>query len=75
MLWDCVCDKCGYKWDDWLDHHKICGECPKCGSHLTDTSPGGLKDEKAKDPYDYLDKRPPDNPIVVGPHLSKGRSK
>jgi hypothetical protein len=67
MLWDCECDNCGALFEEWADG-VTAPLCPSCGSAFTKLLPGGIKSEKAKDPYDYLDKRPPDTKkIVVGP--------
>ena len=71
MLWDCKCEKCSHQWVEYFDaEHSSPGTCPECGDARTHRMPGGLKNEKAKDPYDYLDKRPPDpKRIFSGPKV------
>jgi rubredoxin len=69
-LWSCECTNCGNIWDELLGPKEVCGLCPKCNSAFTDKLPGGLKNYKAKAPYDYLDKGPPDGKkIFSGPKV------
>lgn len=70
MFFDCKCDKCGAAWCDYIRPLDNAPLCPECGSGATHKLPGGLKHFKAKAPYDYLDKGPPDSKRVFsGPKV------
>jgi hypothetical protein len=70
ILWDIECENCGNVWESWAEGN-IAPNCPICDSAFTNLLPGGLHSDKAKDPYDYLDRRLPGKRVTVGPHRSK----
>ena len=54
-LWELVCERCRYNWDQFMTDDEFVPPCPKCGSSYTKRMPGGVKNkDKAKEPYDYL---------------------
>jgi hypothetical protein len=69
MLYDCFCEHCHTTWEAWCENGTA-PLCNYCGSAFTNTLPGGVKDFKANDPYDYLRKGPPDSKrIFSGPKV------
>jgi hypothetical protein len=63
-LWDVECNACESVFEEWADG-VMAPLCTNCGSAFTTLVPGGLKRHKAKDPYDYLDRRVPGPSVSV----------
>ena len=64
--YDAKCDKCGHIWEETVAPHSPAGMCPECYSAYTSriwTRVPVL--DRAKDPYEYLEKSPPTNPTKV----------
>lgn len=74
--YDSRCENCGLVFNEYIKiktgskKPPVAGECPICTSMATHILPGGLKNFKAKNPYDYLDTyRPDDKRIFSGPKV------
>jgi len=75
-LYDIECSSCSVVWEEWLNSDELVPLCPRCGSAFTHKVLGGTKKvHKAKDPYDYLSKGPPDDKRIVSRVPSNYRSK
>lgn len=65
VVHDYRCTACHFIFEEWLEKEDV-AECPNCGSRKCEVvfvHPPRMQEKKQ--PYDYLHRRPPDDPVSV----------